>query len=154
MKFKFRLESVMRHRKVERDLAEREHAEALNNLNRKLGAIKQMYVDIDEARVKASNVTSAGGQGWGELVQVEEFIVGQKVRIERARMEARDLMTIVEEKHELLVSAAQRMKVLEKLKEKKLAEFKTASKKHELAQLEDIIILRHGKEGVTDEKEQ
>lgn len=142
MKFKFRLETVMRQRKAEQDIAQREYAEAQLNVRDQLARIEKMYTDIDEARMMSDQINSKGGACAEHLASIEEFIAGQKLKIEIARKRARELMAVEEEKHEVLVEKVQALKILEKLKERKKDEFKKLVKKKEIKEAEDIVIMK------------
>src|SRR6185312_1777650 len=104
MRFRFRLDTVMRQREIERDLAQREYQEAQEQVRLQVAKIKKMYGQIDDARERAENLEQSGGPRSAELEQIEEFITGQKVLIEAERIKARELMAVAEEKLENLTS--------------------------------------------------
>lgn len=142
MKFKFRLDILMRQRKAEQEVAQREYAEAQKKVRDQLARIESMYAEIDDARIRADNTQSSGGKCAEELLLIEEFIVGQKIKIERARHYARELMVVEEEKHEILIEKVKNYKILEKLKERRLEEHKKYLKKKDLKEAEDITIMK------------
>ena len=69
--------------------------------------------------------------------EMEGFIIGHKIRIENLRQEARELLRIAEEKQQALISAAQEKKVLVKLKEKRLAEYREWLNRVEAKNMDD-----------------
>ncbi len=142
MKFKFKFAPVEKHRKIMMDLARREYLDAQNEVDLKLAQIKAMYLAIDEARERAEHTQVEGGTKSGELQQIEDFIVGQTIRIERARIEARALMQIAEEKHEILVEKVTDHKAMLKLRERHLETFKHEQKKISQKQADDQTIMR------------
>jgi len=142
MRFRFRLETVMRQRKAEQDMAQREYHLAQANVQEQLNLIKRMYSQVDDAREMADKTAAKGGAQAQALAQFEEFIIGQQEFIKRARQKARELMQIAEEKLEILTEKMQSFKVLEKLKEKQKEEFKLKAKKKELKEIDDISIMR------------
>jgi len=142
MRFHFRLDTLLRSRKVERDNAQRAYSDAQNAVQVQLTLIKQMYEEIDRARLVAEQHEASGKAVAGPLVQIDEFIEGQKIRIKRAREKARELMVIAEEKHEILIKKMQEHKVLERLKEKKQIEFKKEQNKRLNAKIDDIVTMR------------
>jgi flagellar FliJ protein len=64
------------------------------------------------------------------------------VRIEQERLEARRLMVIAEEKHEILIGAARDRKILDKLKEKRRLQYQEWLKQLEAKQLDDQTMTR------------
>jgi flagellar export protein FliJ len=148
MKFNFRLKTLMKQRKVEQDVAQREYSEAQHNVTLQLTKIRSLYDESDFTRFKKQEAQKNGTVTSTDLNHMEEFIEGTKVRIKLAREEARELMAIAEEKHEILAEKAKDHKVMEKLQEKRLSEFKKAKNKRMHRQLDDLMIMRnHKKDG-------
>lgn len=141
MRFSFRLETLMKQRRVERDIAQREYSDAQSAVNQQMTYIKHLYSEIDNARLESENTHQRGGECAHVLQQLEEYINGQKVRVQSARQKARELMQVAEERLEILVEKNQGLKVLEKLKEKKHQEFKKSVKKKEAKILDDIVTM-------------
>ena len=142
MKFRFRLETLLRHRKIVQDEAQRAYAEAQSAVQLQLTRIKEMYADLDEARLRAENLQKRGGACLPDLLQIEDYVQGQKVRIQRARQKARELMQVAEEKLEILTEKMQEHKVLEKLKEKQKEEMRRAYNKKQQKESDDISLMR------------
>lgn len=147
MKFSFRLETVMRQRAAERDAAQRVYAEAQGQVQNQLALIKRMYAELDAARLLSDQKQSEPGTKSQDLIQIDDYIDGQKIRIRLAREKARELMAIAEEKLEILVDRLQAFKVLEKLKEKKKHEYKIAHNKKLAKELDDLTIMRTAHRG-------
>jgi flagellar export protein FliJ len=142
MKFKFKLEAVKKHRKILKDLAQKDFELARLAVDQKLAQINMMYDAIDNARLMADEMHASDNVKSAPFLQIEDFILGQTVRIQMARVEVRGLMAVMEEKQEILVEKAKEHKVLEKLEEKKFAEFKKeVSKKQQIA-ADDMSIMR------------
>ena len=74
MKFKFRLEKVMRHRKSLVDLAQKDYWSAQAQVNSQLEKIDGLYKQSDLARVQAGKIAVAGGACSTQLQQIDEFI--------------------------------------------------------------------------------
>jgi flagellar export protein FliJ len=141
-KFKFKLEVLRRQRKIEQEIAQREHAEAQKAVRDQLAFVKKLYGQIDSARVTADSIQSQGGNFAQALQQIEDFISGQKVKIEFERKKARELMSIEEEKHEVLVAKMQAFKVLEKLKEKQQDQFRKDYNKKLVKDQDDMVTMK------------
>jgi flagellar export protein FliJ len=142
MKFKFKFSSVEKHRKIMMDLARRDYLEAQNNVDIKLNEIRMFYSAIDNARERAAEGQLQSLMSAPELVQIDDFIKGQGIRIERARMEARELMTIAEEKHEVLLLKVQEHKAMIKLRERHLEEYRLRIKKLIQKRSDDQTVMR------------
>lgn len=145
MAFKFGLESVLKHRKRIEDIAQREFLEAQFNLDSCLARIDQMYKRMDEVRVEIAQAQSQGSpRKLEEIRDMEHFISGQKIRVQNERAIARTLMQIVEEKQERLVAATKDKKILVKLKERQLEEYRDRMAKLEAKALDDLTTTRFG----------
>jgi len=142
MKFKFKLEAVKKHRKILKDLAQKDFELARLAVDQKLAQINMMYDAIDNARLMADEMHSANNVKSAPFLQIEDFILGQTVRIQMARVEVRGLMAVMEEKQEVLVERAKEHKVLEKLEQKKFAEFKKEISKKQQITADDMSIMR------------
>lgn len=142
MKFKFNLESVLKHRKMTEDFAQKAYIEAKERLDLVLADINSMYASIDNARVQMSRVHLKGGVCKNELVDIEAFIKGQKVKIEREKIKVRELMIVQEEKYEELLQASMEYKAIEKLKERREHEHKLRVKKREAKENDEIATMR------------
>ena len=127
MAFRFGLEPVLKHRKRLEEIAQREFAEAQAAVEAALKQIEDMYARLDQVRVEISQAEKSGRLA--EVREMEGFIQGHKVRIETVRQEA-------------LITAAQEKKVLVKLKEKRLNEYKEWIKKIEAKNMDDQTMMR------------
>ncbi len=142
MKFKFKLETVKKHRKILKDLAQKEFEIARIAVDQKLAQINMMYEAIDNARVMADEMHGEENVKSAPFLQIEDFILGQNVRIQVARLEVRELMAVLEEKQEILLEKVKDHKVLEKLEEKKFGEFKKELNRKQQVQADDMSIMR------------
>ena len=88
--------------------------------------------------------TKGQGDKISEIREMESFIFGHKIRIDQERLKARELMIVAEEKQEALILAAREKKVLVKLKDKRLVEFKEWLNRMEAKELDDQTSVRHG----------
>ncbi len=142
MKFKFRLEKVMNHRKSLVDLAQKEYWLAQARVTTQLEKINGLYKASDLARVEAGKIALTGGSCTPQLLTINEFINNQKIKIQNEREQARQLMSIAEEKHEILIERTKDLKTLEKLKERHWVEFKKELKIKEEKNTNDIVVMR------------
>lgn len=140
MAFRFGLDSVLKHRQRLEEVAQRDFADAQAAVDAVLKRLEEMYTRMDEVREEI-----AQAQADSRLVDVREmesFLGGHKIRIETLRQEARGLLQIAEEKQEALIMAAQEKKVLVKLKDKRLAEYKEWLNRMEAKVQDDQTMMR------------
>lgn len=147
MKFRFPYDKLLDHRKTLKEIAHKEYILAQTAVDEAEAKLKTMYDDVENARVRAGDLTKSGGAQGAALVQINEFIGGQKFRIERQREEIRGLRMTAEEKQLALVEAAKEHKTLVKLKERRLADYKKLRKKLELKEMDEIVTTRFKREG-------
>lgn len=142
MKFNFRFESVLKHRKVLEDLAQREFQEVNSRLQNEIQKLHEMHEASSKAQSVAFQRQSAGGQAGPALSQVNEFLKGQDIRIERQRLKVQEIEKQVEEMREILRQKAIDYKIIESLKEKKKEDFKKEAAKKEQKVTDDIASMR------------
>jgi flagellar FliJ protein len=124
MKFRFRLERLMRIRKIEEDVAQRDYAEALGRHDGEVAKLNSMYASLDETMGSRSSSIQGGGAVAARLTSMDFFLEGQEHRIEAQRRVIRGLKEIVEQKHQILIEKVKAHKAIEKLKERKKEDFK------------------------------
>ena len=143
MKFKFPFETLRKVRKREEEVAQKEYLEARTQLEELLYEIDEMYKSIDKSRLSISRL-----QFGKEALRIEEiqaleaFILGQHVRIRSERVKARELMRNVEEKQDIFFQKARDFKVIDRLREKRMSEFRRNKRKKEEKQMDEIVVLR------------
>jgi flagellar FliJ protein len=143
MRFKFSLDSVLKHRKRLEEVAQKEFAEAQANVEAAMRRIEEMYTRMDEVReeIRAAQLRGTGGD-LEQIRGMETFLIGHTRRIEAARLGLRELMVIAEQKQELLIEAAKERKILDKLKERKKAEHHELAARAEAKELDDLTTTR------------
>lgn len=151
MKFKFRLETLRKHRKNLEEMARRDFAESKDNSDKILKQIDSFYDDSDKAREYAGSVIKDEVTDPGLLQLSSDFIERNKIRIERKKMEFREALVVTEEKQQVLVDAARETKILDKLKEKKKEEFLKKVRKKNRKDIDEIVVQRHGRRGFYEE---
>lgn len=150
MKFKFGLESLLKHKRRLEEQAQREYMEAQAQLQSGLEEIKGMYASVDETRRSIAKEYGSKAENKIQRVrQMDEFILGMDVRIHRARLKARDLMRVVEEKQQLLIEASKEKKIIEKLKEKRWMSYKDEARRLEIRELDDMVTMRFKRRAVS-----
>ncbi len=146
MKFRFAYEHLLKHKKRLEELAAREFAEAQHQVDLANQKLRLMFEQIEESRKRALDLTNEGGRKSGALAQIDEFINGHKIRIDLQRQVIRQLHLEAERTQDALIEAAKEYKTLQKLRERRLDEFKHLVKKHELKQVDELVTTRFKRE--------
>lgn len=146
MKFKFRLETVLKHRKTLRDLAQKDLGQAEFVLQEHFNFIDSLYKKIDDSRQQSSGENKKPSMNLFFLNNTENYILSIQGKIKVARNQSRELIRIVEEKRDALVEKAKEFKAIELLKEKQFKEFQLELNKKEQKEQDDLIQMRFKKE--------
>ena len=146
MKFEFAYEKLLDHRKTLEEIARKEYMLARAAVDQAEMELRRMYDEIAHARRRASELEVEGGAQGPALSLIGEFVSGQKVRIEMQRKKLRQLLDEAERRQALLVEAAKEHKTLQKLKERRLKEFKQELKKREIKTVDEIVTTRFKRE--------
>jgi flagellar protein FliJ len=141
LKFRFRLEKVLSHKKVEKDLAQRDYIEAQNRYNSGVNLLHSMHSEISDAKKFESDVILKGGQTAESLKWSTFFIQGQEIKIEIQKKANRQLIQDVERKQEILVERAREFKTFERLREKMKERFKKQVKKQDVKSIDEIVVM-------------
>ncbi len=142
MKFKFPLQTVVKHRKILEDLAQREFLESQALLLRERTQLEKLEDDLHLSHVRASQLEKQGGTQGPALSQIGDFKKGQKIRIERQKVRVQEVEKLVEAKREILRQAAIEYKIIDKLKDKKFAEHQKTQNLDEQKEMDEQSILR------------
>ena len=145
MGFKFGLQAVLKHRTRMEEVAQREFFEAQRAVDEILKRIEEMYRRMDEVReeIHAAQVEGSARK-LEEVRSMEEFLINHRRRIDQTRLEARELMEVAEEKQEALIIAAREKKILVKLRERRLQEYRDWLNRMEAKELDDLTMVRQG----------
>lgn len=145
MKFKFRLEALLKHRKHIENEAQRQFVESRFRLDQAKVKLQSMYGLIDRCRFEISNLQGAGkNHDLMKILEREAFIKGQEELIKRHREHMRELQLDLEEKQEALVLALRDRKTIEKLKEKRKQEHDKEVARREALEMDEIATIRAG----------
>jgi flagellar FliJ protein len=143
VKFRFAFESLLEHRKLEEEIARRDFNEAHNILDQQKALYKKLYTRLHEVESEVSQrQASKDGVSISNLLELDDFMAGQKVKIARQREVVINHTSIMEGKQEILIAAAKERKILEKLKEKKKAEHKKLMAKKDAKLNDEIVVTR------------
>tara|TARA_B110001454_G_scaffold219179_1_gene250823 strand:+ start:112301 stop:112762 length:462 start_codon:yes stop_codon:yes gene_type:complete len=146
MKFNFRMQKVLEHRKVQEDLAKTDFQSALMRLNEEVEKLQFMIDQKKKARVKSFEIETGtlvpNALQNGILEESSRFQKLQDVRIEKQKEVIAAWEKEVESKREILKSKAIDYKIIEKFKDKKKQQFIDENNKKEQKENDEISILR------------
>lgn len=142
MKFKFSLEKVLKHRQINMDLARKDYLEALEFWNEEKEKYVQMQEARDQAFVQRAEAVQSGA-GWKSHVEsINLFIQGQDFRIAQQNERLLKIEKVVESRREILKDKLIEVKIMERLKEKKKADYIEHILETESKELDEISTIR------------
>jgi flagellar protein FliJ len=136
-KFVFNLKGVYRHRRMIQDQRERETAVAAQAAKALEDELRMLHQTIKEANVELLGGHLSGSIDTNYLAAHRRFILSAErkgVQLMQRIALARRNLDIAREK---LVEATKRTKIIEKLRERRLAEWKQGIKRKEFAELDE-----------------
>lgn len=142
MKFKFPLQKVLDHRQIKMDLARKDYLEAQSFLADEQKKLLEM---IEVKNLSFAQRSSLAGQttGWQEQVnQINNFLTLQDLRIAQQNERLLKIEKVVESRREILKDALTEVKIMERLKEKKKADFLQEVREKEAKELDEIASTR------------
>ena len=143
MKFKFKLDKVLRHRKILEDLAQKDFQEAMAELNKQNEILEQLRQAKADARARSyAQQSQTGGQVLESLKQIHDFIVLQDIRIEKQLQKIEECEKVVESRREILRQKAIDTKIIKKLEEKKKQQFTEEQQRLEQKEMDDNSNMR------------
>lgn len=123
MKFKFKLEKVLKHKHILEKQAQRDFAEMQKKLDEQLNLLKSLEDNLKNTYNERQAIIKTGTNVSANLDFVQKAFEGYRYMIQNQQKIIVGLEKIVEEKRLRLVEATKDRKVFEKLKEKKKDEF-------------------------------
>ena len=143
MKFKFNLEKVLKHRKIQEDLAQRDYQEALAELHNQERKLEKILNSIVESRELISWLeVQVAPDRFDRVNQAHQFIYLQGLRADRQKEKIKEVEKLVESKQELLRQKAMDKKIIERLKDKKRKAFEVEQNKVQQKELDEIVSMR------------
>ena len=142
MKFKFTLEKVLDHRQIKMDLARKDFLEAQNFLTEEEQKLQQMIDLKNQSITERGRLVGQPGQWQPQVEQLNSFLTGQDLRIAQQNERLLKIEKVVESRREILKEALTEVKILERLKEKKRADFLQDAREKEQKELDEISTIR------------
>lgn len=144
-KFSFSLDKVLKHRRMQADLAQKDFLEAQRNLETEKNILENMISQKEQA-LATRYQTVQETQSWAANVeQINLYLTGQDLRIANQNKRIVSFEKLVEVKRQILQEALTAAKVIEKLKEKKKAEFFQEVARAEQQEMDELSVMRFAK---------
>jgi flagellar FliJ protein len=137
-RFKFNLEKLLELR----EYAEREAEIALG---RAIGLLRSIELEIEDTaqkRFEAGKLRFVQGADTAEIRAADLYILRLDQKRDRLLSEAAAAQSAVDEAREAWTAASRDKKIIDKLREKRLAEYKKAAAKEEVSMIDDIYSTR------------
>lgn len=142
MKFKFGMQKVLDHRQIKMDLARKEYLEAQAFLVEEQNKLQEM-IDAKNRSLTQRSILAGQTAGWQNQVnQINNFLNLQDLRIAQQNERLLKVEKVVESRREILKDALTEVKIMERLKEKKQADFLQEVKNKEAKELDEIASTR------------
>ncbi len=146
MKFHFKLQKVLEHRKILEDLAMKDLQEAVAALLGEKEKLEMLKTGRHEAFQRRYDIQTKDlrSEGLLSMQQIEIFIKGQDRRIELQKAKVQEAENLVESMREILRQKATEYKIIDKLKEKQKAEFIEEKNRIEQKEIDELNVIRFG----------
>lgn len=142
MKFKFPLQKVLEHRKLRENLVQKDFQDAQALLQEQLNKLEKMNQQVTEAYERSGILAKQGGAQGPALMEIHEFLKGQRQRIQFQEQKVQEFEKLVEAKREILRQAAMDYKIMEKMRENKFEAYRQERIATEQKENDEQSILR------------
>lgn len=142
MKFKFPLQKVLEHRKLRENLVQKDFQDAQALLQEQVNKLEKMNQQVTEAYERSGNLAKQGGAQGPALMEIHEFLKGQRQRIQFQEQKVQEFEKLVEAKREILRQAAMDYKIMEKMRENKFEAYRQERIATEQKENDEQSILR------------
>ncbi|MBI4578012.1 MAG: flagellar export protein FliJ [Planctomycetes bacterium] len=136
-RFEFRLEAVLRYRRLTEDLRKREFAMARAAVVAQEGEIGRIRSEAESARVALRDVV-AGGLDLRRVLDFQRFINGQRAREARGLARLRELAAAMEPRRQAYVEARKATRALERVRERQRAGWRLEALREERRDLDEV----------------
>lgn len=138
--FKFRLATLLRLREAERDERRADLAKAYQAAD----ILKQKQRDIEqeqeETRLQQLQLVGPGQASVEKILNGQRYSLILRVNLTQLAQQQAQVAAEVERRRLVLVEADRQVRILEKLSEKKFAEYQEEELKHEMRELDEQAI--------------
>ena len=141
-KFKFSLDKVLVHRKIQIDIAQKDFLEAEHMLDVENQNLENMIQKKEDALVQRTGVVQSSVTWANEVNQINVYLTGQDLRIRKQNERLLELRKVVESRREILQEALTAAKMIERLREKKKQQYFSEVLKEEQKEIDELSVIR------------
>lgn len=149
-RFHFALEPVRRWRREQAELEELE----LRKLYSQLQAIEAERQSIEAARLAAEQILQDPNIGSEDLVNLESFRFHSRNRLRQAEEKRKQAETKIHEQRNKVVEAKRQFELLERLKQKRVAEWRAAQDKEQEELAAELYLAKRQRENRSSKSQQ
>ena len=142
MGFKFSLEKVLTQRKIKMDLAKKDYLEAQDFLFEERKKLDGLKVQKEDAFKQRSDIIQSQSDWHADVESINQFLLGQDLRIVQQNERLIKIEKVVESRREILKECLIEVKIVEKLRANKKAEYLQDVDKKERKELDEISSIR------------
>ena len=136
--FEFRLQKVMETTRAREELQKKELAMALAELDRNETQLEQMLDHLEQEVEQFAGRRKKGSMKVSTLVQYASYTDNLLSEIDRQRRDIEKLARLADEQRDKLIEITRDKKILEKLKEKRFAEYRRKLRQVEQKFMDEI----------------
>jgi flagellar FliJ protein len=143
--FRFRLETLLRLRLAERDQRRTDLAKALRAEELLRGEEQTLEGRQIEAAARSRQLKSPGAANVDALLETHRYEVVLAAQRRQLKQQIAQVETETERRRQALVEADRQVRVLEKLRERRVAAWKKENERQEVKQFDELAIVGYGR---------
>lgn len=144
-KFKFKLEKVLVQRQIIADMEQKSFGEAMAALNAENEKLEEMVNVKNKSLEQRTNAVENTTDWANSVSQINQFLIGQDLRIKRQSERIVEAENLVESRREILRHAVSEVKIIERLEEKEKKRFMIEAAKADQAEIDELTVIRFSK---------
>ena len=142
MGFKFSLEKVLTQRKIKMDLAKKDYLESQDFLLGEQKVLVHLKTQKEEALKRRGQIIQSQSNWHADVESINQFLSGQDLRIAQQNERLIKIEKVVESRREILKECLIEVKIVEKLRANKKAEYLQEVDRKERKELDEISSIR------------
>lgn len=140
--FRFRFESLLKHRRHEEEMAQKLMFEAQMDLQREQDEFKRLKKERRES-IHQLEHRQTGALAIHEISLSLKYIEKLAVRLEQQRLKVQQAEQRLAARHQSLISAVKKRKMLDKLKENEHLKYQRDLSQKDLKYMDEVAVNRH-----------
>ncbi len=142
MGFKFSLEKVLTQRKIKMDLAKKDYLESQDFFVEEQKVLVHLNTQKEDAIKRRGQIIQSQSNWHADVESINQFLSGQDLRIAQQNERLTKIEKVVESRREILKECLIEVKIVEKLRANKKAEYLQEVDRKERKELDEISSIR------------